>query len=336
MLEDLAKAFINSDLNKESLKIYDQYCNFISMENYMFQLAQENSYISFHDPKISQFQAEANIKKTVDDLFSVIITMSVIPIIRCPKGDAAEHVATQLYEKIRNFLETNQFKSNLNRPVLLIVDRNIDLSVMISHSWNYQTLIHDLLSYKLNRVTFESEDNAIKSLKIFDLETNEPFWSEHCGLPFSTVAKAIEYKINEIDKKKKAYNNKDGDENDEQEILKKTSNFVNSLPKLDQETKVLSKHTDIATGLLKIIKERNIDEYFTLEEEIMSDFQNRDQSILSLLEGDKGTSEDKLRLFLIYYMSKNNEMKEEFENILKKININLDSLKYLKKYFYLF
>jgi hypothetical protein len=39
--------------------------------------------------------------------------------------------------------------------VLVIMDRNVDLIPMLSHSWTYQALVHDVLDMKLNRVTVE-------------------------------------------------------------------------------------------------------------------------------------------------------------------------------------
>jgi hypothetical protein len=39
--------------------------------------------------------------------------------------------------------------------VLVILDRNVDLIPMLSHSWTYQALVHDVLDMKLNRVTVE-------------------------------------------------------------------------------------------------------------------------------------------------------------------------------------
>jgi hypothetical protein len=42
-----------------------------------------------------------------------------------------------------------------NRTVLVILDRNVDLIPMLSHSWTYQALVHDVLDMKLNRVTVE-------------------------------------------------------------------------------------------------------------------------------------------------------------------------------------
>lgn len=41
----------------------------------------------------------------------------------------------------------------LERPVLIILDRNLDLVPMLSHSWTYQALVHDVMDMRLNRVT---------------------------------------------------------------------------------------------------------------------------------------------------------------------------------------
>ncbi len=37
----------------------------------------------------------------VDGLFSLCVTLGVVPVIRCPKGGVAEHVAAQLDGKLR-------------------------------------------------------------------------------------------------------------------------------------------------------------------------------------------------------------------------------------------
>jgi len=53
---------------------------------------------------------------------------------------------------------TNLFSgsdASFQRPVLVIMDRNIDLVPMLSHSWTYQALVSDVLEMKLNRVTVE-------------------------------------------------------------------------------------------------------------------------------------------------------------------------------------
>lgn len=86
----------------------------------------------------------------VDGLFSVLVTLGVVPIIRCPKGGAAEHVAAALETRLRDHLKarsnlfsegTSALAATLSRPLLVIFDRNFDLSVMLQHCWSYKPLV---------------------------------------------------------------------------------------------------------------------------------------------------------------------------------------------------
>jgi hypothetical protein len=51
----------------------------------------------------------------------------------------------------------------LHPVVLVILDRNVDLVPMLSHSWTYQALVHDVLDMKLNRVTVEVSSSLFLS-----------------------------------------------------------------------------------------------------------------------------------------------------------------------------
>lgn len=51
---------------------------------------------------------------------------------------------------------SGSLSNDLAQPtVLVILDRNIDLIPMLSHSWTYQALVHDVLEMKLNRVSVD-------------------------------------------------------------------------------------------------------------------------------------------------------------------------------------
>src|SRR5688572_20360884 len=97
----------------------------------MFTLNQKGSYVAFNDPNITDTQAEQNIEATVTALFSVLVTLGVVPIIRCPKSGAAEVIATQLDTKLHDHLIDDlgslfsQNSSTFQRPGLnrvVIVD----------------------------------------------------------------------------------------------------------------------------------------------------------------------------------------------------------------------
>ena len=51
---------------------------------------------------------------------------------------------------------------------------------------------------------------------------------------------------------------------------KSLMNAVSSLPELAERKRVIDKHTNMATALLKEIKERQIDNFVAVEEELFS------------------------------------------------------------------
>ena len=45
------------------------------------------------------------------------------------------------------------FFCSFHRPILVILDRQVDLATPLHHTWTYQALAHDVLHYSLNRVS---------------------------------------------------------------------------------------------------------------------------------------------------------------------------------------
>ena len=76
-------------------------------------------------------------------------------------------------------------------------EKQVDLTPMLSHSITYQSLVHDVLDMKLNRITVETpvdESNPAKGVtkKAYDVSANDFFWQKNAGVPFPEVAgKAI-------------------------------------------------------------------------------------------------------------------------------------------------
>lgn len=86
----------------------------------------------------------------------------------------------------------------------------------------------------------------------------------------------------------------------------KLTSAVNSLPQLLKQKQLIDMHMTIATGILNAIKTRRLDSLFEYEEKIMGRVV-LDRSLHDLLsDTEMGAPEDKLRLFLIYYICSSN------------------------------
>ena len=283
----------------------------------------------------------------------------VMPIIRCPKGAAAEMISAKLDRKLRDHIlnsKDNLFSAPTNRPstaagtpssrpVLIILDRNVDLIPMLSHSWTYQSLVHDILNMKLNRITVETpidEDNPAKGTtkKAYDLTSNDFFWSKNASVPFPQVAEDIDAELsrykddaNEITKKTGASSIEDL-QNDTSASAQHLKAAITLLPELRERKAVLDMHMNILAGLLTGIKNRQLDNFFQMEENIMK--QTKAQILEVLTDEAKGKEPmDKLRLFIIWFLSTEQDVSradmEKFEEALKASGADTTSLAYVKQ-----
>ena len=164
------------------------------------------SYGALYNETASDAQIEASMDAIVEALFSICVSLGRVPIIRCPKGLAAEMIATRLDMKIRAhlrnsrgslFTESMSAHGSFQRPLLAIVDRNVDLATTLHHAWSYQALVHDLLDLELNRV----ENLSDPKTPSFDLSKRDKFWNRFRGAPFHEVLGAPNEELEALQKR---------------------------------------------------------------------------------------------------------------------------------------
>ncbi|KAI3426451.1 hypothetical protein D9Q98_008818 [Chlorella vulgaris] len=324
LMEKLAAGVVAGNAAARVARVYDQHNRFLSLEAGLFTLGLPDTYLQLNDPAAQDSQIEAAVSAVVDGLFCVLATLSVVPIIRCPRGGAAEHVAAALDAKLRDALAGRAslfaegggaagLAASLQRPLLCLFDRNFELSVVLQHAWTYKPLVHDVLAMRLNRVSLQDAPlpgQAAGARKAYEVDDADFFWTGHGREQFPKIAEQVEVELGKYKQSIEELNRKTGSHldptADPAELMSSNTrnlmSAVSSLPELTEKKRVIDKHTNLATALLGCIKARQLDAYYALEEECISGKADA-AAVTAQLQSPAGTPADKLRLALVWLLT---------------------------------
>uniref|UniRef100_A0AAZ3NUV7 Sec1 family domain-containing protein 1 n=1 Tax=Oncorhynchus tshawytscha TaxID=74940 RepID=A0AAZ3NUV7_ONCTS len=336
-LEDIASAALSANAVTQVTKVFDQYLNFITLEDDMFILCNQNkeliSYHAINKPDIMDTEMEKLDKKLRENL-----------------RDARNSLFTG------DNMGAGQF--SFQRPLFVLADRNLDLATPLHHTWTYQALIHDVLDFHLNRVSMDESVGSEaspsgarpkkKNKKSYDLTAADKFWQKHKGSPFPEVAESVQEELDtyraqedEVKRLKSIMGLEGEDEGPISSIsmsdnTAKLTSAVSSLPELLEKKRLIDLHTNVATAVLDHIKSRKLDVYFEYEEKLMSK-STLEKSLLDIIsDPDAGTPEDKMRLFLIFYITALQPPSEtdldQYKKALLETGCDLSSLNYIKQW----
>ncbi|KCZ74904.1 hypothetical protein H311_04126, partial [Anncaliia algerae PRA109] len=288
-LENLANALSEKRKGYFIKSVYDQFLDFLSLQENLFTFNCVNSYLH----KIEE-------TKLINSLFGVFLTLKEAPFIIYEKNN--EKIADKLNKKIKN---SSLIKDTRKKPLLILLERDFDLKTPLEHVWTYAALIDDLLEFKNNKVTIKKEN------KTFDLDPSDEFWLENKDEYFPVVAEKVEKELTEY---KKEMAIRCVDEKSDQKKIEET---LEKVPELAKKKSSLNMHMNICLSLVDIIKKRSIDDFYRIEK---SSYKKKD-----LLEvSEKGDENDILRLGISLLKEDNVNV---IEAMFKTRNINTSMIK---------
>lgn len=208
------------------------------------------------------------------------------------------------------------------RPVLILLDRNIDLAVALGHTSTYQALVDDLVGLRTRRVTipaFAPDGRKLPKSHVYDLDpATDSFWHDHAGSPFPEAIEANEVQIKEISAKEEAVRRASTttDADAEAELAeaalmgtKSLAEAVDSLPALLKQKAVLEMHTNVLQAVMNVIKQRQVPFFFEAEVAL-----NKEAVTKLLSDPRTGSFTDKVRLACVYVLKSPSGV-DDFEDI---------------------
>lgn len=360
LLETLAQEVSLIGKSSKIKQVFDQYLDFVVTEPELFSLQIENTYSQLNSRSATEDVINSMCDKIADGLFNTVMTTNSIPIIRAPTGGPAEMVAERLGTKIRDYVINTKSSStsilpdsdNLERGVLILLDRNIDFASMLAHSWIYQCMVFDIFKLSRNTITIpvkqaetkDTEKEASNGPKIkekqYDIEPTDFFWIENSHLPFPEAAENVESALTQYKEEASAITRKAGvsdindlDPNSNNDTLQ-IQEVVNKLPELTARKNIIDMHVNIFGSLLNELESKGLDTFFEIEQDpnntkVRANFMN------ILKDGKTNNLDDKMRTFIYLFLTSSqgvpNNFVEEVEEYFKSSNYDISPLKYVYK-----
>ena len=220
-----------------------------------------------------------------------------------------------------------------HRPILVIMDRNMDLITPIQHASTYQALIDDVLEHKANRVEFnvKPEGSAAEEAlrrrgrvpppvrKKMDIDPDvDPFYSRHKFNPFPEAIENNGAELQDVTAKEGQIRSKTGGDASAAAAAAASvrggdsadlATAVESLPKLLERKKKLEVHTSILQAVMNEVAARDVPQFYELETSLATGVYKNDaakakKDVMELAtDPTKGNVDDKVRLVVVFALS---------------------------------
>jgi hypothetical protein len=334
-MEEFARLVVNTGGLSQIESVYDNYVDFVSLENGLFDLAVKESYVLYNHHRTDEHEMEAAMEGICAGLFSVVVTLGAVPIIRCGRGGAPEMVGRKLSKMIGEHptllrRTTGGMASQHNRPVLIIMDRNMDLITPVQHVSTYQALVDDVLDHSANRVEFNVASDGEKGAnrggrgappppvrKKLDIDPDaDPFYRKHKFNPFPEAIESNGSELQDVSLRERQIRSKTSGADDNARGVDAPASTgadlataVESLPVLLERKKKLEVHTSILQAVMNEVASRDVPQFYELETSLATGSYKNDpakakKDVLELVtDPSKGNVVDKIRLVMVYMLS---------------------------------
>ncbi|KAK1370425.1 SNARE-interacting protein KEULE-like [Heracleum sosnowskyi] len=242
-------------------------------------------------------------------------------------------VPTKLAANIWNSL--TKYKANIaNFPQketceLLILDRSIDQIAPIIHEWTYDAMCHDLLDMEGNKYVHEvpSKTGGAPEKKDVILEDQDPIWLELRHAHIADASERLHGKMTKFATKNKAAQIRQGSRDGEDISTRDLRNIVESLSQYNEQYEKLSLHVDIAAKINKIIRDSELKELGQLEQDLVFGDAGTKEVINFLRTKPDVTSDNKLRLVMIYAAIYGDKLEsEKLKKLMELAKLSLEDM----------
>ncbi|KFM76608.1 Vacuolar protein sorting-associated protein 45, partial [Stegodyphus mimosarum] len=306
------KILAEADETESVREVQEFYGDFIPVVPHLFSLNITSCYQG-------RSWNPAHLQRSVQGLVAVLLALKKIPVIRYQdSSDAARKLAETVKQTIAKENELFDFRRPDTPPLLLILDRKVDVVTPLLNQWTYQAMVHELLTINNNRVNLANVPGISKELKEVVLSSDhDEFYATNMYSNFGEIGVRIKELMDEFQKKTKSQK--------KVESIADMKAFVETYPQFKKMSGTVTTHVTLIGELSRLVGNHCLLEVSEAEQELAceSDHTESLKRIRKLLSNDKVRDIDAVRLVMLYSLhyekNGNNDISGLIE-LLKKRN----------------
>ena len=344
ILDDFYNKIANLENNSSIYKISIIPIDICLYHPKIFSLNLKKPYLLLNSPNISDNVYQNYLSKISIGLFSTLYLMKTYPVVKYHKGFFGDDIIKKiqnefnyLFKMCPDIKDDFKLKKNAKRTLLIILDRDIDLPIMLHHACSFAAMVNDCFGIGVG----DNSNNNLNNSKKFKIDpVNDYVWNDKLHEVFVDVGKYVyqEYKnyykeMSFLDKV-----NKPKDIDQLQDESKKLAKSIETLRDKKLLGNILSQESKIFEELNSIQKDKKLDEIFLMEcnllkkkERINEATKNDFFKLLSNYKEKQDTKEDIYRLCLIYYLCNSKNISKEEIISIKPYILNKNAMNYIRK-----
>ncbi|KAK9767638.1 syntaxin binding protein 1 [Basidiobolus ranarum] len=331
-LEDRIFDSIHNSRAKNYIKtLKELYLDFIAFESRVYTLETPSSFFTLFSPTATR-QTSLELQSISKRLVSVCASLDVNPTIRyySPDVETNQNIIScklgMLLQAEMDYFCKNQesFPTNKNsaQSLFLVLDRTVDMKAPLIHEFTYQAMANDLLKIEGGskyRYKFTTGSDAITDRDVI-LNENDDLWTE---IRHKHIAGCIEQLITNF-KSLVGENKALGglNSNNQTANLRKLKDVMSSLPQFQELKEKYSAHLSIAQECMSIFDQRKLTEIAGVEQNMATGTTAEGEPIknimidmVPILSDTEISSDDKLRLILLYMITYGNVQSEDIRRL---------------------